>query len=179
MSAEHLHSSESTPEISSAELEHKLEQLNNKSEHESTERSQAQDTEAAREAIARTEVPSKLGEKETAAPAHHPTRFDKQAAYTDTMRSMRRRLKPASRTFSRVIHAPLVEKTSEVAAKTVFRPSVTLGATGMALLVTSALYFTARHYGFAISGSEFALSLLLGGIVGFLIELTARLFKRR
>jgi hypothetical protein len=179
MSAEHLRGSESTPEISSAELEHKLEQLSNKTERESTESTQARQAEAAREAITQVEPASRRNEKETTAPAHHPTRLDKQAAYDDTMRSMRRRLKPASRAFSKVIHAPIVEKTSEVAAKTVFRPSVTLGATFTALILTASLYATARYYGFAISGSEFIFSLILGGIAGFVLELIGRMFKHK
>jgi hypothetical protein len=179
MSAEHLRSSESTPEISAAELEHKLEQLSNKPEHESTEGSKVKQAEMAREAIAKVEPVSKRSEQEAAAPTHHPTKIDKQSAYSDTMRSMRRRLKPAGRAFSKVIHNPVIEKASEVAAATVFRPSVTLGATATALLITGGLYLTARHYGFAISGSEFIFSLIIGGIAGFLIELIGRFTKRK
>lgn len=105
--------------------------------------------------------------------------LDRAAAYRDTMRSLQRKLKPASRQFSKVIHNPAVERTSEVLGASVARPSVTLGATTTAALVGGGMYWAARHYGFAVSGSELLFGMLLGGILGFLIELAVRAFGRR
>lgn len=98
--------------------------------------------------------------------------------YAETMASMQRRLSPTSRRFSRVIHTPAVEKTSEIIGNTVMRPSVTLGATTTALVVGFFFYFTAKHYGFRLSGSELLLSLLVGGVIGIVIEAIVKLAQR-
>lgn len=180
MSNEHLRSTESTPELSAQEYEQQLEHLRNKIDQESAE-DQEPNIEKARAKIEQhPEVkakPSELDIKPRA--AYHPTKLDKEAAYNDTMRSLRRRLKPASRAFSQVIHAPVIEKASEVAAATVFRPSVTLGATLTALIIGGSAYLTARTYGFILSGSEFILSLLAGGIIGLAVEMLGKLIRRR
>jgi hypothetical protein len=108
-----------------------------------------------------------------------PTKFDKLMAYRHTMKSLQRRLPTFSAGFSKVIHSPTVEKASEVVGATIARPSVTLGATTTAAIVGGVMYWAAKSYGFALSGSEILLSMLLGGIVGFLIELAFKAFGRR
>ncbi len=134
--------------------------------------------EAAREVLEKQPEPAAApAEKEKAAPP--PTKFDKDRAYAETMASVRRRLSPVSRSFSKVIHAPAIEKTSEVIGATIARPSVTTGATVTAAIVGGFLYYMARTYGFSLSGSEILLSLVVGGVLGFLIELVARAFGRR
>lgn len=181
MSGEHLNSPESTPEISAAEHEQQLERLRNNIEREGTEADQAKQAETARDRIERqAEVQAKTSEDDhKPRAAFHPTKLDKTASYNETMRSMRRRLKPASRAFSKVIHTPVVEKASEIAGATVFRPSVTLGATATALLLGGSTYLTARHYGFGLSGSEFVLALLAGGLIGLGAEGLSMLFRHK
>lgn len=146
---------------------------------ESTEK-QAEQVEAARNKLEQAPEPAaKVSEREHAPTHHHPTRLDKEASYWDTLRSMQRHLTPASRRFSKLIHSPAIEKTSEVVGATVARPSVTLGATITAVVVGSFLYLTARAYGFALSGSELLLSLIVGGLLGLAVEGIAKLFKQR
>jgi hypothetical protein len=95
------------------------------------------------------------------------------------MRSVQQHLSPASRNFSKFIHTPAVEKTSEALEQTVARPSVTLGATWTALIVGGLAYFVARHYGFHLSGSELLFSFIVGAIIGIVGEGVFRVFKRR
>ncbi len=179
MSAEHNNSPESTPEVSEHEREQQIERLRNNIEQEVTETDQPEQAEMARQKIEQQPEPgAKSSESEHSAP-HHPTRFDKTASYEETMRSLRRRMSPAGQTFSRIIHTPVIEKTSDIAAKTVFRPSATLGATMTALIVGGATYFTARYYGFSLSGSEFILSLLVGGIIGLAVEFGSKLIRKK
>ena len=90
--------------------------------------------------------------------------------YKQTMRSLQHRMKPATRQFSKFIHSPVIDSTSEALGKTVFRPSVTLGATTTAVLIGGVLYIFARLNGFTLSGSEIILALILGGIFGLIIE---------
>ncbi len=99
--------------------------------------------------------------------------------YTETLASIQHRLTPMSRSFSKVIHAPAIEKTSEALEKTVARPSVTAGATWTALIIGSIFYFTARRYGYTLSGSEIELSFVIGAVFGLFIEWLWRTFIRR
>ncbi len=138
--------------------------------------------EAAREIIHKQEQapdPVPVAEKETAAPVPFVARLDQLTNYTHTMASLQRKLRPMSRSFSKVIHTPAVEKTSEALEKTVMRPSVAAGATWTALLVGVIFYVTARIYGYALSGSEMLVALVIGGILGVALEGVGRLLRRR
>ncbi len=136
--------------------------------------------EAAREMLKTEEVqaPEPVA-KETSNESSFIKRLSHGLGYADTMASVQRRLSPASRSFSKVIHAPAVEKTSAVLEKTVMRPSVTLGATWTALIVGVIFYWTARHYGFRLSGSEMILALIVGGLLGAGLEWIGFLLRRK
>lgn len=116
------------------------------------------------------------GEKESA-PTPVANRLDKLVAYGQTLKSLQSHFKPAQRAFSKLIHAPVVDRASEVIAKTVMRPSVTLGASLTALIVGAFFYISAKRYGFALSGSEFIISLLVGSVIGITIELLSHFIK--
>ncbi len=140
--------------------------------------------EVAREIIKQHEVNDQQPEpEETEQPEprqlHRLPHLDADINYRDTMASIQRKLTPTSRAFSQLIHTPAIEKTSEVLEKTIFRPSVALGATWTALIVGLIFYLTARHYGFPLSGSEMLLALIIGGIFGALLEGFGRLFRKR
>jgi hypothetical protein len=102
--------------------------------------------------------------------AHHILKLDHRSNFDHTIRSVQRRLSPASRTFSRVIHAPAVERTSEVLEKTIARPSVLTGSAWTALLVGAIFYLTAYHFGYMLSGSELLFSFVVGALIGILLE---------
>lgn len=163
LSAENL---ESLAHESAAEREHKVESAENKQE-------QAAD---AREKI---EKHREAHNQSEAKPEPIVTPYDKLRAYRHTLASLQHRLKPSQRRFSRFIHAPIVERTSDALAATVARPSVSLGATVTAALVGGFFYLTARQTGFLLSGSEFIFSLLVGGILGFGIEVLIKSLRRR
>lgn len=139
----------------------------------------AKRAEAAREIIRGHDQPEP--EPEPTAPENHaPTprliHYVKQN-YAETLGSLQRKLDPVSRNFSKFIHVPAVEKTSEVLEKTVARPSVMLGTTWTALIVGSVFYFTARHYGYMLSGSELLFSFVVGALLGIVIEGLVRLVR--
>lgn len=108
-----------------------------------------------------------------------PGRKEKEQTYKHTLHSVQRELPTRfTRSFSKVIHQPLIEKTSEITGKTIFRPSLMLGATIGALLGGSIFYLLAKRYGFPISGSEFLLFGLVGGVLGLAGEGLRYLFKK-
>lgn len=108
----------------------------------------------------------------------------KRQSYKRTLKHLQTKLPTKrSRAFSKFIHQPTIESASDFASKTVFRPSVTLGASLGALLGGSIIYFAAQHYGFTLSGTEFLLFGVVGAGLGIIAELLfvigRRLFKRR
>jgi hypothetical protein len=90
--------------------------------------------------------------------------------YSDTLGSVQNRLSPGSRTFSKIIHAPAVERSSELMERTIMRPSVVMGTTWTAFIVGLVFYLTARYYGFTLSGGEMLLALLGGAMLGLTLE---------
>jgi hypothetical protein len=103
----------------------------------------------------------------------------KKTAYKQSLKRIQSQLPTKrSRAFSRVIHNRAVENISEVAGKTVFRPSITLGLSLGALIGGTGIYLIARHYGYGISGSEFLFAGLVGGVIGIIVEVIYRLGKR-
>lgn len=116
-------------------------------------------------------------------PRHHQehvTRELKAIRYNETLRYIKRHLSKPERRLSTVIHAPVVEKVSEVGAKTIARPSGILGGGLFALIGSIFVLYVARRYGFEVPNSLFMVLFVLGFGVGILSELVASgLFKKR
>jgi len=92
------------------------------------------------------------------------------ANYRDTLTSVQNRLSPSSRAFSKVIHTPAIERSSELMERTIMRPSIVLGTTWTAFIVGLVFYLTARWYGFQLSGTDMLLALLGGALLGLTLE---------
>lgn len=93
-----------------------------------------------------------------------------KASYKKTMKETQGAMKPAERSFSKVIHNPAVEKTSEVVGATVARPNAILVGSLTAFVFTLALYLVAKYYGYPLKGSETIAAFTLGWVVGLLID---------
>lgn len=107
------------------------------------------------------------------------TAKDKAHAYQQTLSVIQRGLPPIRRSFSRIIHQPTVERLSELAETTVARPSALLGGGFAASLGLGIMLYFARRNGFALSGSELALFLAGGWLLGLGFEFIARRLRRR
>ena len=108
--------------------------------------------------------------EKTIAPAQPFTSADRLHGFNTVMHTVRRHLNKPEQTLSNFIHKPIVEKTSELASKTIARPSGLIGAGASAFIGVSVLYGIARHAGFSLSGSESLLLLAGGFIVGIFVE---------
>ncbi len=112
-------------------------------------------------------------EKKTTAPstAHaKPNKQTKETTYKHTMRTVQSEMKAPSRTFSKVIHNPAVEKTSEFVGATIARPNAILAGSLTALILTSALYLIANHFGYVLSGFETIGAFVIGWFIGLIID---------
>jgi hypothetical protein len=76
----------------------------------------------------------------------------------------------ASRAFSKVIHNPAIEKTSEVVGSTIARPNAILSGALFAFLITLLIYVVARANGYPLSGSETIAGFILGWVIGMLYD---------
>lgn len=169
---------EKSAEFNPAELESKEASKGPEVSRES-EAKRSEDVEAAREQLEQRASSEQREPQAEPVQKRSTSGLDRKQAYAETMASIQRHLPTASRAFSKVIHSPAVEKTSEAVGKTVMRPSVTLGATTTALAVGAFTYWLAKHYGYAVSGSTILLSLLVGGAFGLLVEGLAKLLRRK
>lgn len=134
----------------------------------SIEREITEARQAVRSETAHVEATLSPQEKAMFVPRH--TKVDKLHSFNTTMHHVRQSLKAPERTFSKLIHQPMVEKVSEVAGKTVARPSGVIGATFAAALGLLLIYGIARFAGFSLSGSEMPLLLAIGFGIGLFVE---------
>lgn len=93
-----------------------------------------------------------------------------KASYKKTMKETQAHMKPAERSFSKVIHNPAVEKTSEAVGSTVARPNAILAGSISAFLLTLVIYLFARYYGYPLKGSETIAAFIFGWIIGLLFD---------
>ena len=119
-------------------------------------------------------IPAKLdvissGEKEEKSPAKY-TKAEKKAAYKKEIKKVQGQLPKRSRTFSKFIHNPVVESVSDVAGKTVFRPSVLIGGSVTGLVLGLVVYVVAVYYGYLIPSITLVLFLLIGAVLGAVVE---------
>lgn len=162
-----------------AELEQlAAERRNEQLEQRSPENQESSRGEAAHEALEHAR--SAETEKRHDVPATHhserekstPSKKDRSAAYDTIMDETRSHMSPASRTFSKFIHTPAVERSSEAVGATVARPNAILAGSASAFIVVLAVYLIARYYGYPLSGTEaiaaFAFGWILGTVFDFL-----------
>lgn len=158
-----------------AEVQQNLaEQLKQKAERATGE--QEGGAEAAREAVS-----SALSEQEAVieaaprvekkAPSEHIiTNAHRKESFQKTMTIIQSQMSSPSRTFSRVIHNPVVEKMSEAAGRTVARPNAILAGSLAAFILTLVIYLVARSRGYPLSGSETIAAFALGWAIGLIVD---------
>ena len=95
---------------------------------------------------------------------------DKKASFDKTMKEIQSEMSPQSRAFSKFIHNPAVEKTSEVLGNTVARPNAILSGSIFAVVLTSLIYIVAQYYKYPLSGTESIAAFLCGWIFGILFD---------
>lgn len=110
--------------------------------------------------------------------ATYVSRELKQMGFRRTLTNARMHMRAPSRTFSKAIHQPVVEKISEIAAPTIARPSGILGGGIFSLVGSSILLYVTKHYGYHYNYFVFFLLFVGGFIVGMIVELLIRAVMR-
>ena len=150
------------------------EQLDPNPEERTSER--AHEVEATKlEALAEAEKSErqKTSEKQKkveTAPKELLTKEVVEAKYQQTLVDMQSNLpSKTSKAFSKVIHNPVIEKTSEVIGNTVARPNLVISS-AIGAIASVIVYFIARKYGYPLSGFETIGLFIIGWAVGAIIE---------
>lgn len=99
-----------------------------------------------------------------------PGKKQSDSAYDNIMNEVRGHLSPSSKAFSKFIHAPAVESASEAIGSTVARPNAILAGGLSAFAFSLIVYVVARHYGYALSGTESIAAFAVGWIFGIVFD---------
>lgn len=98
------------------------------------------------------------------------TKSERKASYKRTMKRVQSEMSPAERTFSKVIHQPVVDKASDIVGGTVARPNALLAGSLTAFLLVTAVYVVAKNYGYRLSGFETIAAFIVGWVLGQLFD---------
>lgn len=187
MSAEELHNASpekgaENKELSPEQLESYLkaeaavERAAEKSKVENGERSESKArAEALKEAVSvERGSAEKKGKETSGSPAKRRhgvvSKKERNASYKQHLKHLQNELTPAQRGFSKVIHNPVVEKTSEVVGSTIARPNAILAGAVVAFIAVLGVYLVAKHYGYVLSGFETIAAFIVGWVVGMLYD---------
>lgn len=108
-----------------------------------------------------------------------PVQAQKDQAYAESLSAARSSLSGYQKRVSKIIHTPIVEKTSEVLNQTVLRPSVFTGAMVVSAIGTIALYVMSKHYGYAMNSVWTLILLFCGALAGIIAELLLRTLSKK
>ena len=114
--------------------------------------------------------------------SNQPTLVNKELkniAYKRTLKKTQAKLSPTSRSFSKIIHQPTIEKVSETAGKTIARPSGILFGGIFSFIGSSVFLWSARHYGYEYNFLLFLLFFVGGFFVGLLVEIILSILRSK
>lgn len=183
--SEHLHSAEHHPRPELTPDANKEKDLL-KEKLEAAKNSEHLDVSEARSAVDKLAPISTesqpLEGSETGSPADNVSWWSKELSvqnFDRTLASVRRKLSPPERQFSKLVHKPAVEKTSDVLGKTIARPSGILFGGIFSFVLSLGAYLLARHLGGELHYSIFSLTFVGGYVFGLFVELVWRFIRVR
>ena len=90
----------------------------------------------------------------------------------------RKQLSKPERSFSKIVHQPVIDSISRVSEKTIARPSGLLAGGICALIGSSIMLYMAKHYGFRYNLFVFLALFIAGFFIGLLLEVVFNLGRR-
>lgn len=133
---------------------------------EAIENARAEATKEALMSKERGGAENKSGGEPTASSVRKVTKKQKAVEYKKTMTAIQSEMSVPARTFSKVIHNPVVEKTSDIVGSTIARPNALLAGSTAAFIMVALVYMVAKQYGYVLSGFETIGAFILGWLVG-------------
>lgn len=119
----------------------------------------------------------KGGGEPTASAVRKVTKKEKDVQYKKTLTEIQSQMSTPARAFSKVLHNPVVERTSDVVGSTVARPNAILAGSTTAFLVVAIVYLVTKYFGYVLSGFETIGAFILGWLLGIIIDYLRVLFS--
>lgn len=94
----------------------------------------------------------------------------KLIAYERTLAKIQHHLPKPIRTFSLIVHTPVVDTISTVSANTIARPAGFLGGGIFAFIGSLVILYQSKHYGFEYNYSLFFILIIAGYVLGTTCE---------
>jgi general stress protein CsbA len=113
---------------------------------------------------------------------NHPVLVNKQLkdmAFSRSMTRTQKKLSAPSRAFSKVVHTPIIDTTSEFVGKTIARPSGVLTGAFISFVGTSVLLWATRYYGYTYNYLLVILLFVGGMVAGMTIEGLWHVIRRK
>jgi hypothetical protein len=153
-------------------LQNRLEKAGELSPDSQAEQIEKARSEASKEALMSKESGREQKQAtENSSPAiRRVTKQQKEDEYNHTLSRVQSHMSAPSRAFSKVIHLPVIERTSDIAASTVARPNAILAGGIFAFVITGSVYLLARAFGYQLSGFETIGSFIVGFLIGILYD---------
>lgn len=101
---------------------------------------------------------------------------EKKASFKRHMNHVQAEMSAPQRAFSKVIHNPAIEKTSEFVGGTLARPNAVLSGAIAAFILVLGVYLIARHFGYVLSGFETIAAFIVGWIFGIAYDYLKLIF---
>lgn len=118
------------------------------------------------------EIVARHQEKDKAEPTPTTLPKDLQSiAFRRSMIQIRRHLSKSEQSFSKVVHQPVVDRVSNIASKTIARPSGILWGAAFMFIGSVLLLIISKRYGFTYNYLVGLIFLITGYIFGCFIEL--------
>jgi len=150
-------------------IEAKAENVENGEKAEAKARVEALETAIS---VEKGSAEKKTRASENAAPRRRGgiSKKEKTASFKKHMKQVQAELPAPERAFSKLIHSPVVEKTSEFIGGTVARPNAILSGAVVAFFVVLAVYLIAKNLGYVLSGFETIGAFIVGWFIGILYD---------
>lgn len=158
-------------QLERAELEHEPKDNEKEASEKAAELAQQAEDKKAQEAIEQSKQPN-----------HHrgaPSKKQLRDSFNEQMQSIQDELGGGSKLFSKFIHIPVVEKTSDFIESTIARPTALLSGSIAAFLTIAIAYFVAKYYGFQLSGFETIGAFIIGWTLGFAYDYIRSKFRKK
>jgi len=94
----------------------------------------------------------------------------KKDSFKKQMSHVQADLPVVSKSFSKIIHNPFIEKTSDIAGATIARPNALLSGSIFSFVLTLAVYWVAKDIGYTLSGFETILAFVVGWTLGIVYD---------
>lgn len=102
--------------------------------------------------------------------AYERKHIDPKTSFKHVMKTVQSQMNTPSRTFSKVIHNPAIEKASETVGSTVARPNAILAGSVFAFIFTLVVYLVGHYFAYPLSGFETIGSFILGWVIGIIYD---------